>query len=462
MRSVSLTLLLPIALLCATAAFAQTTTIEGDVKGPDGKALPGAQIQITRTDIKANYKVKTDKKGHYVYAGLPIGMYNVALEIDGKPADQMNGVRTTTAMPVEVPLDASRSAAAGAAPENEANRAMSAKDKAEFEKQKKAQEEALAKNKALNDAFNAGKDAATAKMWDAAIENFEKASMLDPSQHVVWSNLGDAYLNRAEGRAGADRQSDLDKGIAAYAKAIAIKPDDPAYHNNYALGLAKDKKFDEAQAELTKAAQLDAANAGKYYYNLGAVYVNTGQAEPAGAAFKKAIDIDPNYADSYYQYGVYLIGKVPEVSGHEAGWTVRRRRQGHAAVHGVFGPDQLRKARQQKTAGQEKISGRVQLRSASVSRDPVPDRIYRCGKRDTVGDGGHRESTQRDGDAAGAARVKLTSGISSVPSYDGTAAEGSGVRDFCGSFGRMAEGLRRQDVLFLLHALPGSIQRLTF
>lgn len=311
MRS-ALRLLIPFALLSAGAAIAQTTLIEGDVKGPDGKAIQGAQIQITRTDIKANYKVKTDKKGHYVYAGLPIGTYNVAvLDSTGKPADQMNGVRTTTAMPTEVPLDMSRSAggAAGAA-EEEPNRAMSAKDKAEFEKQKKAQEEAIAKNKELNDAFNAGKDAVTAKQWDAAVQNFEKASMLDPNQHVVWSNLADAYLNRADMRTGADRQSDLDKGIAAYAKAIAIKPDDPAYHNNYALGLAKAKKFDEAQAELTKAASLDTANAGKYYYNLGAVYVNTGQSEPAGAAFKKAIDIDPNYADSYYQYGVYLIGKA--------------------------------------------------------------------------------------------------------------------------------------------------------
>ena len=314
MRSASPTLLLPIALLLSSAAFAQTTTIVGDVKGPDGKPLPNAQVQIQRTDIKANYKTKTDKKGHYVYAGLPIGTFNVSVEIDGKVADQVNGVRTRTGDPLEVPLDAGRAAAAAAggaaAPAEEPNRAMSAKDKAEFEKQKKAQEEALAKNKALNDAFNAGKDAVTAKNWDAAIDNFEKASMLDANQHVVWSNLADAYLNRADARTGADKQADLDKGIAAYAKAIAIKPDDPAYHNNYALGLAKAKKFDEAQAELTKAAQLDAVNAGKYYYNLGAVYVNTGQAEPAGTAFKKAIDTDPNYADAYYQYGLYLIGKA--------------------------------------------------------------------------------------------------------------------------------------------------------
>jgi tetratricopeptide (TPR) repeat protein len=38
--------------------------------------------------------------------------------------------------------------------------------------------------------------------------------------------------------------------------------------------------------------------------------VNNGQTEPAGQAFKKAIDADPKYADAQYQYGIYLIGKA--------------------------------------------------------------------------------------------------------------------------------------------------------
>ncbi len=50
--------------------------------------------------------------------------------------------------------------------------------------------------------------------------------------------------------------------------------------------------------------------AGQYYYNLGAVLVNTGQIEPAGEAFKKAIEADPNYANAQYQYGVYLVSKA--------------------------------------------------------------------------------------------------------------------------------------------------------
>ena len=89
-----------------------------------------------------------------------------------------------------------------------------------------------------------------------------------------------------------------------------MKPDDAGVHNNYALALAWAKKFDEAQAELAKAAQLDPPSAGKYYYNLGALLVNNNQSEPAGAAFKKAIEADPKYADAQYQYGIYLIGKA--------------------------------------------------------------------------------------------------------------------------------------------------------
>ena len=62
--------ILPVALLFAAAALAQTSSIEGDVKGEDGKPVVGAVIKIDQTDIKGNYKLKTDKKGHYYQGGL--------------------------------------------------------------------------------------------------------------------------------------------------------------------------------------------------------------------------------------------------------------------------------------------------------------------------------------------------------------------------------------------------------
>jgi tetratricopeptide (TPR) repeat protein len=87
--------------------------------------------------------------------------------------------------------------------------------------------------------------------------------------------------------------------------------------------LGYQKQIPEAQAALEKAAILDPPGAGRYYYNLGAVLVNTGQNDAAGVAFKKAIDADPEYADAQYQYGIYLTsqaktdasGKVSAVPG---------------------------------------------------------------------------------------------------------------------------------------------------
>ena len=55
---------------------------------------------------------------------------------------------------------------------------------------------------------------------------------------------------------------------------------------------------------------MDPPKAGTYFYNLGAVLTNRGQLEPAGAAFKKAIDADPKHADAQFQYGIYLTSRA--------------------------------------------------------------------------------------------------------------------------------------------------------
>jgi tetratricopeptide (TPR) repeat protein len=305
--------------LFAGAAFAQTSAIEGDVKDETGQGLKDALVKITRTDIKGNYKVKTDKKGHFFHAGLPLGTYNVSVEVNGAERDVVRGVRTRLGDPTPVNFDLKAKAQEAAAMQKAAEagtltkeqaRDMSPEQKQALEKQMKERQAALAKNKELNDAFNTGREAMNAKQYDVAIQSFEKAGGLDANQHVVWAQLADAYAALATTKTGADQDAAYAKAIEAWGKAMALKADDAAYHNNYALLLARAKKFDEAQAELTKAAQLDPTQAGKFYYNLGAVLVNTGQLEPAGAAFKKAIDADPNYADAQYQYGVYLVSKA--------------------------------------------------------------------------------------------------------------------------------------------------------
>src|SRR5450432_93766 len=322
-------------LFLALASFAQITAMEGDVKGEDGKPLQGAVIKIVRTDIKGNYTVKSDKKGHFFYNGLPIGVYNITVEVGGKEMDGVNGVRTRLGDPVEVPFNLEtkakaravqsaalqQAAASGAGLTKEQERGMTKEQKEAMDKAIKEREGSMKKNKELNDAFNTGltavqaANAATdpaekAKQYDAAVVSLTKASELDPKQIAVWAQLADANVGLAGTKTGPEFDATMAKGLEAYGKAIELNPNDGATHNNYALALAKAKKFDEMKVELNKAAQLDPAKAGQYYYNLGALMVNAGQNEAAVDAFKKAVEADPKHADSYYQLGVGLVAKA--------------------------------------------------------------------------------------------------------------------------------------------------------
>jgi Tfp pilus assembly protein PilF len=248
-----------------------------------------------------------------------LGVYRLTLEVGGKDRDTVDNVRTRLGDPVAVNFDLQaikakqdalqRAAQTGTLTAEQA-REMTPEQRAAMEKQLKDRQQQLAKNKELNDAFNQGMAALQAKQFDAAIDSFNKAAELDPKQYVVWANMAEAYGGVAGTKTGAEQQAAFEKAAEAYQKALELKPDDAGSYNNYGLLLARAKKFDEAQAALSKAAQLDPQSAGKYYYNLGAVLVNTGQLEPAGEAFKKAIETDPNYAPAQYQYGIYLVSKA--------------------------------------------------------------------------------------------------------------------------------------------------------
>jgi len=305
----------------ACAAWAQTGGIEGKVTGADGQPVKGAVVKFLREDIRGNYKVNTDKKGHYLYVGLPLGMYRISVEVDGKEVDFVDKAKNkfgdTTTVDFDLHARAQQNAALNKAAETgnlskDMTRGLTADQKAQIEEQMKEREKVASKNKALNDAFNAGRAAKDAKQWDEAVTQFQKASEMDPNQAAVWSNMAESYVGLGDSKTTVEeKNASYDKAFEAYQKAIALAPDDGALHNNYALALVKEKKIDEAQKELQAAAQLDPSSAAKYYYNLGAVLTNINQPEAAGAAFKKAIDTDPTYAEAQYQYAIYLIGKLP-------------------------------------------------------------------------------------------------------------------------------------------------------
>jgi len=307
-------------LVIALPSFAQITSLEGVVMGEDGKPVQGAVIEISRVDQSSKLiTVKTDKKGHYIDSALAMGTYNLAVLVDDVVKDRLNGVKTSPTEKTVHDFDLKVAAAAAAALQKAASTGTLSKDQARglSVEQKKQLEDNIAKQKdvakhnaALTEAYNAGRTALENKQYDVAIESFNKAGEIDPKQDAVWTSLAMAYEQLAKTKTGADFDTNMQKAADCWTKAISLDPNDAGIHNNYALTLAASKKFSEAQAELEKAATLNPAGAGQYYYNLGALEINAGQNDAASDTFKKAISITPPYAEAFYQYGITLVGKA--------------------------------------------------------------------------------------------------------------------------------------------------------
>ena len=294
---------------------AQNGAVLGKVIGPDGNPYKGALIRIERIEIRGNYKVKSNKKGKYFHGGLPLGRYNVSLEIDGRIVDKVQNARIGSDL-TEIDFDLATMAKrqkqmqAQGAPTQRQMDQMSPEERREWEKLNQENEAVLSKNKKLNAAFNAGRQAARAKDYQTAVNSFNEAAAIDAEQHAVWANLALAEGNLALTKAGDERQRILESCFAHYRKAIELDLENASYHYNLGLALAKNGRFEEGAAELEKAAVLDPLKAGTYYFNLGAVMINTGRIQDAVAAFKKATEIQPDYAAAYYRLAMALVGSA--------------------------------------------------------------------------------------------------------------------------------------------------------
>ena len=75
------------------AVFGQS--IEGVVRGPDGKTLKDAEVRVAQKGNKSVVATKTDVRGHYSYTKLPPGVYKVSVVLDGAEKSSVN-VKTTT------------------------------------------------------------------------------------------------------------------------------------------------------------------------------------------------------------------------------------------------------------------------------------------------------------------------------------------------------------------------------
>ena len=298
--------------LVASIGFAQTGSLQGKVVDANGQGVQGAMVYIERIGVRGNYKVKSNKRGRYFHAGLPLGNYNVRLEIDGKEVWKVGNypMKLGESEPLDFDLgeiqQQQQAAQSGAGPSREQLSAMSEAQRKQYEKQLKERQQQISKNKKLNETFNAAMEAKRLEDWGTAVQQFKAAAEIDPEQDVVWGNLAEALSGMVRTKTGAERDTVGEEAIAAYRKAFELKPD-PAYRNNLGLMLIRLGRVDEGSAELESAAEMAPEQAGTYYFNLGATMVNTGNTQRAIEAFQKATDAQPDFANAYYQLATVLV-----------------------------------------------------------------------------------------------------------------------------------------------------------
>jgi tetratricopeptide (TPR) repeat protein len=209
-------------------ASAQTGELRGHVtiNQPDGSKAPASEaaIDVYRTDVSGKYNTKTNKKGEFVFAGLPyVGTYTVAASHPTARPSYLPNVKVGRDINYEINLSpgdgkrltldeiktAEKQVAAGGA-SSSAPSGDSAADKAAREELARKNAEIEAKNKKIEESnavvartFTAGNAALEAKNYDEAIKQYDEGIAADPTQPALLTQKSAALKGRGVERYNA-------------------------------------------------------------------------------------------------------------------------------------------------------------------------------------------------------------------------------------------------------------------
>ena len=309
----SLSALLLFTVLSIVPASAQMATVKGVAKDTDGTPIAGGTVDLLSHENGRKISLKTQKNGEFMSIGVPPGIYHVYLSKDGKQLWDGDNFQVSMSAPngeniLDLDLQKKQQAAA------------SGNVKGMTEEQKKQMQEAIAKNEAakkenlkigeLNKILQDAKAAHDANNDTQAVALMQQAAQAGPNYDQVWGVLGQyqTYAKQYDDAATSEKKAIEIANASTDPKAKARVAQ---WQNLLGQSLSRTKGHtDEAVAAYQAAAQADPANAGMYYFNMGAVLTNAGKVDDANAAFDKAIAADPNRADAYYEKAVNLMQKA--------------------------------------------------------------------------------------------------------------------------------------------------------
>ncbi|MGO9270388.1 MAG: tetratricopeptide repeat protein [Terriglobia bacterium] len=140
-----------------------------------------------------------------------------------------------------------------------------------------------------------------------AIAETEKALQLDPSLVRAHINLIILY-----GRTG-----NLEKAEEHYQTVVKMSPDQfPDAHYNHGVLLLQEGKLDEAEKEFRRALEIDPSYA-EAHNDLGYLLERLGRLTEAGAEYKKAIEDKPDFRRAHFNLGRILVSQRQYQEGIE-------------------------------------------------------------------------------------------------------------------------------------------------
>ena len=354
-------------------AYAQTGQLRGHVtlRQADGTIVPAADaaVDVYRTDISGKFNAKTDKKGDFVFAGLPYtGDYIIGVSLAGAQPSYQGGVKAGRDVEYKIemimPGDGKRltleeirslmsrggagGGTGGAAKETAEDRAKRAELIKKNEEITANNKKAETSNEIINRAFRAGNDAIKAKNYDLAITQYDEGISADPDHPgapQLMTNKSVALKERAVAKYNAaitskdeaarntgveDAKKDWTDANETIAKAIAkLKatpvPSDPAAANaaklNLYLALVTRTeivrlyvpKVDPNQADLGVTAydeylavETDPVKKSKAEHDLALMLFDANAYEKAKPAYEKILAQNPDDQEALKNLGLIL------------------------------------------------------------------------------------------------------------------------------------------------------------
>lgn len=135
-------------------------------------------------------------------------------------------------------------------------------------------------------------------LYDLAIEQYEKALEIDPTNPEAHYNMGYAYI----------RQGRHNEALEEFKKVVSLNPYDSEAHSNLGLAYYNLGMIEDAIGQYKKAVELDPTDA-VAHFNLGYALSGKGRYLEAIEEFKKSIELDPYSSDAHYSLALVYIAK---------------------------------------------------------------------------------------------------------------------------------------------------------